>query len=608
MKVHLHTNFPYSAERPNAALGYLKSCLSCEGHHVTNVYWNILPQEIFTNVSSILTKLQNKKFDKFDSLTALTACFARFLYRNRKKDTYTIIEPLINMYTYAEEVEDAARAFKEYVDWVLENGNIADADVAGFSTNFSQWLIGSYIWSALKEFNPNMKVVAGGFFTQDEALSFMKTFSEVDYSIWGEGEIPLSKLVGCNNSHLEEVPRLVYREKGELVCTRVPDCQEPPFYFGDHTDYFDQLKKCGLSLSPRIPIQGSRFCRWKQCKFCHMTRSGTYTERPVTDIVEEIEHQSRTHALNEFIFVDTDVGRKSDQGFRALLTALLESVDKRKMPYNIQAEISPVRITKACAQMMSAITMDVQVGFEAVSDSLLTKMKKMHRLCENIQALKVGKECGLNLFGLNILRNLPGEREEDVIDSIKNLKYVRFFLHQYRLKPIELTLYKGTPYYDDIPAKEKETRWVTNFLYRDIQSLDILDELLRWDFFGFRACDLMHHKLWDEFAQALETIHNSRVYYSWLEFSDGSSLIEEYNEAAGHKGYILNAVETAVLKLSDSIELLQNVKSTLPAVPEKEIEDAVTQLRQEGLLYVDEQRKLLSLVSVRDIKCIQEMG
>ena len=607
MKIHLHTCFPYSAERPNAALGYLKSYLSCEGHHVTNVYWNVLPEEIFSNVSSILTKLQGKKFDKFDSLTTLTACFARFLYRHKERET-SAIEPLINVYTYTEEVEDAARAFKDYVDWVLENGNMADTDVAGFSTNFSQWLIGSYIWSHLKKANPNITLVAGGFFTQDEAKSFMKTFGEVDYSIWGEGEIPLRELVSCDHSSLEDIPRLVYRKKGETICTRDPDSQDRPFPFGDHKDYFDQLKKCGLSLSPRIPIQGSRFCRWKQCKFCHMTRSGTYMERPVADIVEEIEYQSRTHNINEFIFVDTDVGRKSDDGFKALLTALLESVDTRKMPYDIQAEISPVRITRACAEMMSAIKMDVQVGFEAVSDSLLRKMRKMHGVCENIQALKVGKECGLNLFGLNILRNLPGEREEDVIESIKNLKFVRFFLRHYQLKPIELTLYKGTPYYDDIPAEERESRWVANFLYREIQSLDLLCENLRWDFFGFRACDLMHHKLWDEFTQALETICTSRIYYSWLEFSDGSSLIEEYNEISGYKGYLLTGIETAVLKLSDSIEPLHKVESQLCGVPKEEIENAVTQLRKEGLLYVDEQRKLLiSLVSVGDIKSIQKM-
>lgn len=66
LNIHLHANFPYGMDRPNAAIGYLKSFLSEEKHvNVTNIYWNLPPKELFETVSSIPTKL-DRSFDKHD--------------------------------------------------------------------------------------------------------------------------------------------------------------------------------------------------------------------------------------------------------------------------------------------------------------------------------------------------------------------------------------------------------------------------------------------------------------------------------------------------------------------------------------------------------------
>lgn len=608
LNIHLHANFPYGMDRPNAALGYLKSFLSEEKYvNVTNIYWNLPPKELFESISSIVMKLEDRSFDKYDSLTILTAYFAQFFYKPEPNKRYApVIEPILRSYVPLEEVTHAAHAFKDFIDYSLETRKMADVDIAGFTTNFSQWFMNNYIWSRLKELNPNIIVVAGGFFTKEEAKAFMETFKSVDCAVWGEGEIPLRELVKRldDTSSFQEVPRLVYRQNGELCFSDGLSDQMTILPFGDHTDYFERVKKVGLQLFPKIPIAGSRFCRWNRCKFCHMVRGGMYYERPVKEIVDEIEYQSKKYDVDRFIFVDTDIGRKSDAGFGELLRALLHSVRKRKKLYDIQVELTPLRITRKYAQMMSNIRMGVQIGFEALTDSLLKRMDKMHRFSENIRALKVGRDYGLPLFGLNVIRNLPGECEEDVIESIENLNYLRFFLSHYHLRPLELTLYKGTPYYEEISAEEKKKRWVVNFLYNESKRFGFFEKN-RWDFFGFRAKSFMHYQLWDQFIYLLEKLQSAHISYSWLAFDDGSSSIEEYNDVTGSKGYLLNEVETGILTFCDSIKSIQEVKNEFSQVSEDEIDDAVSQLERENLLYSDkERRQLISILSAENMRCI----
>ncbi|MGC1122137.1 MAG: DUF3795 domain-containing protein [Candidatus Methanofastidiosia archaeon] len=303
------------------------------------------------------------------------------------------------------------------------------------------------------------------------------------------------------------------------------------------------------------------------------------------------------HGVDRFVFLDADIGRKNEEDFKDFLKRLLNSVDTRGAPYDIVADISPQRLTRETIQMMSKIRMGVQIGFEALTDSLLRKMNKMHSFAENIQALKFGNEYGLRMYGLSILRNLPGETEYDVMESMEQMKVLRFFLRQYPLSLSELTLYKRAPYFSEIPPDERETRWVVNFLYDEICQQGLIKEKDRWDFFGFRAHDLMHHQFWDRVADLLEQVQSKDISYSWLESAEGS-VLTEYNQVTGDKKYLLTRMETDILKFCDSITFLEQLKDRSP---DDNIEDVILQLRKENLLYVDERNRLISIPSARNI-------
>jgi hypothetical protein len=452
--------------------------------------------------------------------------------------------------------------------------------------------------------NPDITIVVGGLGTQKDAEVFMQVFPDVDYCIYGEGEVPLKKLI--QNIDVSEVPRLVYRENDTCITTYTGEYRLEPAPFADHTDYFERLKEVDSTISPIIPLISAWSCRWNRCKFCRVNEGVTYYEKPIKAVIGELEHQSTTHGTNKFYFVDTDFGRKKKKEFEGLLLEILKSVDKRKSPYQIWATASPVVLTRKNVEMMSKIRIDIQIGFEALTDALLKNMDKMHRFAENIQALKFGKDYRMDIHGLNIIRNVPGEQKEDVIESMGNLQYLRFLIQEYNLRLTELTLFKRSGYFQETSPQEKEEKWVVNALYDEIKQMDLFGEDFRWDFFGFRAKELDHHVLWDQVEYILKKYEEADIDYKWLEFSDGCSVIEEYNSLDGIKKYGLTQVETDILKFCDEITSVEQVKNAL-SVPEKDIDDAVSQLVNGNLLYADKKGRLISVVSIKNIQKIEEI-
>ncbi len=597
-KLHLHANFPHNVRRPDAALGYLKSALSEEKVDITNIYWYLLPRRILDSLLSMLGSFQGRYIEKSYRTPFLAAYLSRFFYKNECDKNSTVIESILRSGGPLERVENTARMLKNFIDYTIEKDGMADVDMAGFTVKLYQWVLSRYIWSKLKKENPNITIVVGGLDTKEEARVFMETFQDVDYAVWGEGESPLRELIRNVHENLEEVPRLVFRD-GEDICTTDSSRTVPRSFYADHTDYFEQLKKYELRISPQIPIIGTRSCKWNRCKFCSLNKTAAYTERPVEDIVGEIEYQSKKYDVSEFLFVDSDIGRIHEKDFEELLTLLLESAARRKKPYEIWGEISPTRLTRQYVEMMNKIKIGVQIGFEALTDTLLKKMDKIHRFAENIQALKFGNDYTMDLPGLNILRNLPNVCEEDILESMKNLEFLRFFLHQYNLSPSELTLFKRSRYYDEIPQDEREHIWVVNFMYTEIERLNLIKEDVKWDFFGFRSRSLTYSQLWDIFIDLLEKLQSANIHYSWTEFPDGSSLVQEYNPVSGNREFLLDRVETHILKFCDSITSLQKLKKEFP---HQDIEAVISELRKENLLYYEvERNRLISILSPKAI-------
>jgi radical SAM superfamily enzyme YgiQ (UPF0313 family) len=493
------------------------------------------------------------------------------------------------------------KELKNFIDEYIQQKKLFKTDIAGFTMKTYQWTLNYYILQQLKKINKNIRTIIGGINYRSQGLEFMKAFKEVDFAIWGEGEIPLLKLIQNidDPSSYQDIPNLIYRKKDKIISTYpikgndLPDINTYPF--ANHDDYFETTNKLKLNIHSEIPIWGVRSCHWNRCKFCVLNEY-IYRERKPDNIVKEIEYQAKKYKIDKFMFVDLDLGRNKRKDFDELLELLLKSSDKRGRPYHLGGEISPLRLDRKSLPIMKKITFDhVQIGFEATSDSLLKKMNKKQRFVHNIQALKLSKEHDLPFIGLNIIRGIPTETTEDVIESIKNLKFLRFLLDIHSLRLIELVLYKGSPFFNELSKKQRE-EWDFSLYWDEFKNLDFLSKVDKYEFLEFVRRDLVNSQAWKFFEIFLKEYQSNKFSYNWVINSDGTSIIKEKGE------FILDKNETKILKFCDTIKTFSELKEHFPGIKENDLRNIISPLKEVGLLYFDDDfKRMISIVSTSNI-------
>jgi radical SAM superfamily enzyme YgiQ (UPF0313 family) len=578
----LHCTLPYRPDIPNPALGYLKGFLQAQKIPVQNVYWNIILEK---NV-----RLFNKGFEKISGgagllpLSGITLFSARHLLQ--EVTTSTPLSLIFSSVFTKREIANIIHSFKSTIDQFIRMNNLDKALLSGFTLKSNQWPMALYIMNRLKDMNPATKVVIGGITNEEQAQSFMNVFTKADFAVWGEGEYPLVHLVTAlaEGTHLDAVPHLVYRHGKKCVATKAqiecPSLDEYPF--ADHTDYFTLMEGVSPPPSAIIPIWGSRSCPWNKCKFCSLNENYEYRTRSPENIVKEIEYQSKKHGCDSFIFVDTELpGNK--KRFKTLLKLLKENSAKRGKLYSFHAEMSPLFIDPHTAQYMEHAFSSIQIGFEALTDSLLEKMEKRHKFAHNIQALKLGAQYNLNLSNLNVIRGIPSETEDDIKESCINVMFLRFFLGKYPLSPNYLTLEKGSPFYDEIPESEKE-KWKANLLWAEIAPTGLIDNVDPFELYGFCETSPFHYREWDIFARVLASYRSQNRSYEWIEYED-KSILEEKGSIIYR--YTLTRDETDILIFCDTIKHFKEIKEKFFHIPEDDLITMMNSLKEAGMIYYD---------------------
>jgi radical SAM superfamily enzyme YgiQ (UPF0313 family) len=583
---------PYSFDIPNPALGYLKGFLHAKGISVTNVYWNvILLEELLTFQDYI------GNYPVFSSLSSFNT---PVLYAVRHlMDTHcnakTVLDQYFSPFFTRGEISPFVDSLRTKIDDYIYHNNLHEELLAGFTLKTYQWMLGAYILRRLKEINPDIQVVLGGIRNNEQARIFMRVFSLADYAVWGEGEYPLFNLVrGIKEGVLTEVPHLVYRDDSTMISTKKDFARADldSYPFADHTDYFEAVNTyIHEDMRVIIPIWGSRSCPWNKCKFCVLNEEFSYRARSPENIVEEIEYQFKVHGCDTYVFVDTELpGNK--KRFSHLLDLLIASSEEMGHSYRLFAEASPVFVDCTTARAMKQAQFEiVQIGFEAMTDRLLKKMEKRHRFAHNIQALKLGDQYNLEIKG-NFIAEIPPETEEDVLESCANLRFLRFFLKKYSIVPKYFTLYKGSPYYNEMSEKERDS-YNKDPMWAEIASVCDLPEDERFEFFGFFAERIRHYLLWNTFQRLLQFYSLVESEYQWTDYGEYSVFEEK-----GSKSFTctFNRDETDILVSCDSIQSFSQLQKQVSHLAEDELVHILELLKEKGLVYYDD--SLETIISV----------
>jgi len=520
---------PSTVSSPSAALSILKAYLCKHGYSVRIIYWNILLHNLENEFT--WNKCQNVQ-------GASTLIYAAYLaVRNNNKSLFnevkaalqTILPVMLNEKGFFDEhIVKYADKLEVFIDNYLESIDFSGVLYFGFSVNDSQWILASVIAEKIKKRNPNVPIVISGINTSKVAIAFLDSFKQFDFAVKGECEdsfLEFSDFILnlCDISKFN-VERTYYREN-EIV--KESHTKKRLFFdlseremFPDFTDFFYCREQAEIAhLVFFLDIEVSRGCHWNRCHFCYLNKGIKFLLKSVEKISQEIRYLISTYDVFRFRFFGNDLIGNDLKRFHFLLDEL--TIIKKDNPnfVIISGEIITFGLSYITIKKMSeAGFINIQIGFESASNSLLKKINKKNTFSSNLNVIKHCIDVGINVLGANILFNLLEETDEDICEAIENLRFFRFIFNEknlFILEPIHLIINSSSKYFKAISEKKQEYIPHSN-LYGAFSNY--FDEETKWIFFDF---SLNRKNLkWNYFTDMHYYYKNNTYKYKFIHKND----------------------------------------------------------------------------------------
>jgi len=613
---------PAMVNLPSPAMSVLKRYLESCNYNVDVCYWNL----ILFDLQSKFLPMKNIMDEEFIGLNLFLNYWAI-----TKNDilTYNKIKTIVKSNKpefihlgddfFDKHLHEYSNKTNEIIENTIEKLNFSDALYIGMSINLLQWLCSTIIGDKIKELIPTLPIIIGGIGTKESAIAFLQNFNQFDMAIWGESENPLvllSNELTKDNPQLDNIPNLVYRRNDEIIVSKISNKifinLSSPFIRPDFTDYFYYLKNnLSSAIQPSLPIETSRGCHWKKCHFCYLNTGYIYRTKHINVIIDELEFMIQKYDIYQFNFLDNDIVGNDPKSFEKLLDSLILLKNKYPDFKILIAEIITKGINSTIIKKMSlAGFIHVQIGYESVCDSLLKKIEKKNSFSSNILFIKFALLYKIHTGGVNIIRNLLEETNEDIIESIENLHFLRFFLKKYSFehKKTELAISYSSRYYKKI--KNDINYWKKlntfgqllpiNYLKNNDDELKI-SERIKGDY------DI----LWSYFFKIEEYYLNNLFEYEIIQKNSSEIIYKEY-----HRGQIINILEFSentidwiVLQKCNNMvisfgELYKQCQSMFSVnITENELKETLNILKEERLIYTTtDYSEIISIINVDLIK------
>jgi len=344
-------------------------------------------------------------------------------------------------------VKQITDAYIESIDWDRFG-------LAGFSVCLCQLTSTLYLVRAVREQAPGLPIVLGGSSLAGKTgTDLLRAFPEIDFVVNGEGEVPLVRLITSLKNHSglsseEAIPGITTRsdvDDGNLPrCIQVTSMDDLPY--PDYGDYFEQLNRLpdGLTFFPTLPVEISRGCFWqrpaagtteKGCSFCNLNMQWAgYRAKTADRIAREIDATTSRYRALSVAFTDNLL---PVHGGREIFTR----IGSLKKDLRMFGEIRAATPSSMLAAMASAGVSEVQIGIEALSNSLLRKLNKGTTAIQNIEIMKRCEEMRVASRS-NLILYFPGSQPEEVEETLRALSFVLPFRP---LKPVRFWLGLGSP-------------------------------------------------------------------------------------------------------------------------------------------------------------------
>ena len=285
------------------------------------------------------------------------------------------------------------------------------APIIGFSVHASNRSLTSLVVREIKKRDPSRKIILGGRGVYDSLGRSHFPPGSVDAFVMGEGEEALYRLVQFFKGDGEEnIPGVVWVKNGEEIILSPP--QIIPITSIPHPTFeeFDLQ----LYEGRKLPLLMSRGCIL-HCAYCDDHRAmGRYRVRKAEDVFQEIKFHVEKWGIREFVFNDPAINGNLKE-----LGKLCDLIIDEGLPISWMALAIPrPDMGDLYQKMKKAGCHTLNFGVESGSDRVLKLMNKPFSSREIAKSIRMAYEAGINTQ-LNFILGFPGEREEDVEETLK---------------------------------------------------------------------------------------------------------------------------------------------------------------------------------------------
>lgn len=313
----------------------------------------------------------------------------------------------------------------EFLRDLVIRHRLAEADLVGFTTLFSQTVPAFALARHIKDANPDVLTVIGGGACEGEmGQEFARRVPMIDYVFSGPGLVSfpafLQALLDGDADGRERIPGVFSRRNEALWQRGEEDAAAPVGLVGeefdinteldlDYAPFLDAFERAfpAGEAKPVLLFETSRGCSWAQrspCTFCGLTglRHHYHFMAPAQALARLRSLFRWLPRCRSFLAVDTILPR----GYLEAVFPVLDTPPGTSLMYEVRPDLSDAEL----AVLHAAGVVAIQPGIEALSTATLKLMSKGTTAFRNLRFLK---DCSRHPISLdwNLLLFSPGEPE-----------------------------------------------------------------------------------------------------------------------------------------------------------------------------------------------------
>jgi ribosomal peptide maturation radical SAM protein 1 len=596
--------------RPSIQLGTLKSYLNAQLPDV-----KVDAHHIYLKIASDIGYRQYQAISERTWLAE--AVYSALLYPDRFGSIEKFYQrlatgnPWLQKKTFkllTDQIESITTRFIHSINWGVYG-------LAGFSISLCQLTAALYFIKQIKKRFPDLTMVAGGsMFAGESIRNVFSMFPEIDIIINGEGERPLSRLVrhlknGGPPAKISLIPGVVTPESAAsgapLLFNQMEDLsalKQP-----DYDDYFNLLQSLGPqnAFFPTLPTEMSRGCWWRKscenakfsgCAFCNLNLQWNgYRFRNPSEIVSEIDALTTKHRTLSVAFMDNLL----PPGASADIFMQLGNLGKDLRLFGEIRANTPRRVLTA---MRSAGMHELQIGIEALSTRLLTKLNKGTTAIENLEIMKNCEALDISSVS-NLILYFPGSDPEDLAETLRCLEFVTPFRP---LKSVRFWLGYGSPVWQN--PKAFGLKAVYNHPNYAVLFPQEVYRNLRFTVQAFRADLGYQKKLWrpvikklKEWKKVYAELHKGPSHEPILSYRDGREflIIRQRRLGADPFTHRLEGTSRAIYLFCDRHRPLKSIVQRFQGFSPEKIVSFLRMMVEKKLMFEESEKYLSLAIPVR---------